>query len=106
MYLCAFRNNHKAQQKFEGKTNKKFVVKQFRKTSIRIVYDSLHGLSSEAIPLSNALEIMAYCLVDGKVEQESAFETNLYKNLLKKFKEMKDSFQAAYFRCTYNYCKL
>ena len=92
MFLCAFGNNHKAQQKFEGKANKKFALKQFRKTSIRIVYDSLHGLSNEAIPLSNAIEIMAYCLVDGKVEQESAFETNLYKYLLRKFKEMKARF--------------
>ena len=87
--MCAFGNNHKAQQKFEGKANKKFALKQFRKTSIRIVYDSLHGLSNEAIPLSNAIEIMAYCLIDGKVDQDSAFEANLYDKLIEQLKEMK-----------------
>ena len=92
-WFCVFRNNHKAQENFEGEANKKFNLKKFRKSSIRKVYDSLHGLSDEAIPLSNAVEIMAYCLVDGKVEQESAFETNLYNNLLKKFKEMKAGFK-------------
>ena len=64
-------------------------MKQFRKTSIRKVYDSLHGISDKAIPLSNAVEIMAYCLVDGKVEQESPFEMNLYNELVEQFKKMK-----------------
>ena len=67
-------------------------MKQFRKASIRKVYDSLHGISDEGIPLSNAVEIMAYCLVDGKVEQESDFETNLYNELLEQLKKMKDGF--------------
>ena len=30
---------------------------------------------------------MAYCLVDGKVDQESKFETNLYNELLKQIKQ-------------------
>ena len=64
-------------------------MKKFRKTSIRKVYDSLHGISDESIPLSNAVEIMAYCLVDGKVEQESPFEMNLYNELVEQLKEMK-----------------
>jgi len=65
-------------------------LKKFRKASIRIIYDSLHGISADAIPLSNAVEIMAYCLVDGKVEQESEFETDLYNELVKQLTEMKD----------------
>ena len=36
---------------------------------------------------------MAYCLVDGKLEHESAFETNLYNSLLEQFKEMKAGFK-------------
>ena len=79
----------KAQENFQNEANKKFILKQFRKTSIRKVYDSLHGISDEAIPLSNAVEIMAYCLVDGKVEQESPFEMNLYNELVEQLKEMK-----------------
>ena len=67
-------------------------MKQFRKASIRKVYDSLHGISGDNIPLSNAVEIMAYCLVDGKVEQESEFEANLYNELLDQMKKMKAGF--------------
>ena len=67
-------------------------MKKFRKSSIRKVYDSLHGISNKAIPLANAVEIMAYCLIDGKVEQKSSFETKLYNNLVEQFKKMKDGF--------------
>ena len=67
-------------------------MKLFRESSIRKVYDSLHGISAQAIPLSNAVEIMAYCLVDGKVEQESEFETNLYNDLVGSLKKMKAGF--------------
>ena len=79
-----------AQKNFRAEANKKFDLKKFRKASIRIIYDSLHGISADAIPLSNAVEIMAYCLVDGKVEQESEFETDLYNELVKQLTEMKD----------------
>ena len=33
---------------------------------------------------------MAYCLDDGKIDQESEFETELYNSLLKQLKEMKN----------------
>ena len=72
-----------------GEANKKFNLKQFQKESIRKVYDSLHGISNKTILLSNAVEIMAYCLVDGKVEQESEFETKLYNELVEQLREMK-----------------
>ena len=65
--------------------------------SIRKVFDSLHGISDESIPLSNAVEIMAYCLVDGKVDQNSEFETDLYKELVEQLKEMKAGFMITYF---------
>ena len=64
----------------------------FRESSIRKVYDSLHGISGKAIPLSNAVEIMAYCLVDGKVKQESVFEVNLYNELVEQLRKMKARF--------------
>ena len=79
-----------AQKNFRAEANKKFDLKQFRKASIRIIYDSLHGISADAISLSNAVEIMAYCLVDGKVEQGSKFEKTLCDNLLKQFKSSND----------------
>ena len=67
-------------------------MKQFRESSIRRVYDSIHGISAKDIPLSNAVEIMAYCLIDGKVDQESGFETNLYNELVEQLREMKAGF--------------
>ena len=82
----------KAQENFETETNKKLVLKLFRKASIGKVYDSLYGISYNKIPLSNAVEIMAYCLFDGKVEQESEYETNLYKQLVEQLRDMKADF--------------
>ena len=81
---------YKAQENLGA--NKKFNLQRFQKVSIRTVYDSLHGISKKVIPLSNAVEIMAYCLVDGKVEQESEFEMNLYNELLEQLREMKAGF--------------
>ena len=79
-----------AQENFGKK--RKVDLKQFRKTSIRKVYDALHGISDSAIPLSNAVEIMAYCPVDGKVDQGSEFETDLYINLVMQLEKMKAGF--------------
>ena len=76
----------------EDEINKKFDLKLFRESSIRKVYDSLHGISGTAIPLSNAVEIMAYCLIDGKVKQESIFEVNLYNELVEQLRKMKARF--------------
>ena len=58
----------------------------FRKCSITKVYDSLHGISTDRVELSEAVEILAYCLMDGKVEQKSLFETYLYNDLLGQLK--------------------
>ena len=49
---------------------------------IDICYSSL-----DVVKLSNALEILAYCLYDGKVDQKSEFETELYNDLLSKIKK-------------------
>ena len=62
--------------------------------SIRKVYDSLHGISDDTVSLSSAVEIIAYCLIDGKLEQGSGFETDLYNDLVVQLKSMKDGFQA------------
>ena len=93
----------KAQENFVDKENRKFNLKQFRKTSIRKIFDSLHGISEESIPLSNAVEIMAYCLFDGKVEQDSVFETNLYNELVAQLKEMKDGWRFELETCSYQW---
>ena len=82
----------------DDRRNKKFDLTQFRELSIRKVYDSLHGISGKAIPLSNAVEIMAYCLVDGKVKQESVFETNLYNELVEQLRAMKARFSLKYLK--------
>ena len=42
--------------------------------------------------LLEAVEIMAYCLYDGKVDQESEFETKMYKSLIEQLTSMQDSF--------------
>ena len=64
-------------------------MKFFRKCSITKVYDSLHGISTDRVELSEAVEILAYCLMDGKVEQKSLFETYLYDDLLEQLKNDK-----------------
>ena len=64
-------------------------MKFFRQCSIKKVYDSLHGISTDNVKLSEAVEIMAYCLMDGKVDQKSRFETYLYKDLLDRLKKYK-----------------
>ena len=61
----------------------------FRKCSITKVYDSLHGISTDGVELSEAVEILAYCLLDGKVDQKSQFETCLYNDLLEQIKKDK-----------------
>ena len=53
------------------------------------MYDSLHGISTDRVELSEAVEILAYCLMDGKVEQKSLFETYLYNDLLEQLKKDK-----------------
>ena len=42
------------------------------------------------IQIHNAIEIIAYCHFDGKVEQGSKFEKTLCDNLLKQFKSSND----------------
>ena len=37
----------------------------------------------DSVKLSETLEILAYCLFDGKVDQKSEFETELYRNLIR-----------------------
>ena len=59
----------------------------FRKCSIQKVYDSMHGISTKNVQISEAVEIMAYCLMDGKVKQKSTFESQLYDELLKQMME-------------------
>ena len=84
----------KARDNFQGKKNKIFDLKQFRQCSIKKVYDSLHGISRDYVELAEIVEIMAYCLIDGKVDQKSVFETRLYNDLLEQLKNDKERFRA------------
>ena len=83
----------KARDNFQGKKNKIFDLKQFRQCSIKKVYDSLHGISRDYVELAEIVEIMAYCLIDGKVDQKSVFETRLYNDLLEQLKNDKERFR-------------
>ena len=74
-----------------------FDLKAFRKSSIRKVYDSLHGISTDIVELSEAVEILAYCLMDGKVDQKSSFETCLYNDLVEQLKN-NEVIYSSYFR--------
>ena len=40
------------------------------------------------VKISQNLEIMAYCLFDGKIDQKSKFETNLYNDLFDQLREL------------------
>ena len=66
-----------------------FDLKWFRQCSVKKVYDSHHGISTDGVELSEAVEILAYCLMDGKVDQKSLFETYLYNDLLGQLKNDK-----------------
>ena len=79
----------KARKNFDDGTNKIFDLTMFRKCSITKVYDSLHGISTDGVELSEAVEILVYCLLDGKVDQKSQFETCLYNDLLEQIKKDK-----------------
>ena len=52
----------------------------------------MHGISRDYVKLSEVVEIMAYCLADGKIDQKSAFETRLYNDLLDQLKNDKEWF--------------
>ena len=80
----------KARDNFQD--NKIFDLKKFRLCSIKKVYDSLHGISRDYVELSEIVEIMAYCLIDGKIEQKSVFETRLYDDLLEQLRNDKEWF--------------
>ena len=76
----------KARKNFDSEKNMIFDLKAFRKSSIIKVYDSLHGISTDVVELSEAVEILAYCMMDGKVDQKSSFETCLYNDLVEQLK--------------------
>ena len=69
----------KARTKFSGTKNNIFDFSAFHLTSVRKVFDLLHGLDIEKVTLATALEIMIFCNYDGKITQKSEFETNLFQ---------------------------
>ena len=101
-------SRRKARENFKGENSKRFDLTLFRKETIKIVFDSLHGIDNEkardenyimkfciaqiphrygfhpldSVKLSEALEILAYCLYDGKIDQKSEFEKGLYDDIV------------------------
>ena len=67
-------------------------LKQFLQRSIKRVFDSMHGISSDYVEIDELVEIMAYTLADGKIEQKSMFETRLYNDSLMQLKTDKEWF--------------
>ena len=65
------------------KDRETFDFSEFHLTSVRKVFDLLHGLDIEKITLATAVEIMVFCNYYGKTIQktESEFETNLFQTL-------------------------
>ena len=82
----------KAGDNLNGDKKKIFDLKKFRHCSIKKVYDSLHGISRQYVELSEIVEIMVYCLMDGKIDQKSVFEIRLYNDLLEQLKNDKEWF--------------
>ena len=104
------KSRRKARENFKGENSKRFDLTLFRKETIKIVFDSLHGIDNEkardenfyheiligsdfvsnryvvhlldTVKLSEALEILAYCLYDGKIDQKSEFEIGLYDEIV------------------------
>ena len=54
-------------------------------TSLQSYYSNFHPHS---VKTSEALEIIAYCLFDGKVDQKSKLETDLYNDLVEQLKDL------------------
>ena len=44
--------------------------------------------NKDNVEFEDALEIIKYCLYDGKVDQGSKFETDLFKSLVEQFIEI------------------
>ena len=61
---------------------------------MKIIYDVLHGISKESIQLSEAIEMITHCVINGEVDQKSKFECRLYEDLLEQFMNMKVCFHA------------
>ena len=106
-----------ARENFEE--NNAIDLREFRKGPIQKVYFACCGITSvrdlscinyasklacmkyvkhndvdplKDVDLSDAFEIIEYCLYEGKVDLESDFETNLYKSLITQINEIQDSF--------------
>ena len=45
----------------------------------------------KVVDLCDALEIIEYCLYEGKIDLESGFETDLYKSFVTQVNETEDS---------------
>ena len=70
--------------------NYKFLNLYFISHSVRRHINVQFILEKENIPIHNAIEIIAYCHFDGKVDQGSKFEKNLSENLLEHLKSNED----------------
>ena len=58
----------------------------FRKQSIKIAFDALYGLINENFALHELIELIAYLHFDGKLDQGSKFEVQIFETVLEQFK--------------------
>ena len=72
----------KARQNFANPSI--FTYEDFSYKVVRIFFDQLHGVTSNEISLTDALELMVFCNHLGQIDQKSKFETRLYVELCTK----------------------
>ena len=59
----------------------------FRKQSVKIAFDALYGLINDNIAIHELVELIAYLHFDGKLEQGSKFEVQMFETVLEQLKD-------------------
>ena len=80
---------HETRKNYDDNNNKTINLKPFRKQSMKIVFDTLHGIPN-TITEDEAVEIISFCFYDGKIELKSKFEMKLCTNLVEQIKMNED----------------
>ena len=82
----------KARQNFANPST--FTYENFSYTVVRTFFDQLHGVKTNTISLTDALDLMIFCNHLGQIDQKSEFETRLYDEICEKvtdkFRDPKD----------------
>lgn len=77
---------HETRKNYDDNNNKIINLKLFRKESMQIVFDTLHGIPN-TITEDVAVEVISFCFFDGKIDLGSKFEKKLFTNLVEQIKK-------------------